>query len=199
MQPVIEAIRDIAARYPDSAIGIMLRDPRLRLEYADGRRLLARDATRYDIIQADAILPEASHSGLLYSAEFLQQVRARLAPGGIYVQWAPSARSVQTFAAVFPYTLLLLPGQALIGSNDPIPFDAERLASRFRDPAVAAHLARGNPAFTDYVGMFAGPILAWTPEAPRPPPPLTDVFPRDEFYLNNGVPGVDTLAPPARR
>lgn len=199
VQPVIETIRDIAARYPDSAIGIMLRDPRLRLEYADGRRLLARDATRYDIIQADAILPEASHSGLLYSAEFLQQVRARLAPGGIYVQWAPSLRSVQTFAAVFPYTLLLLPGQALIGSNDPIPFDAERLASRFRDPAVAAHLARGNPAFTDYVGMFAGPILAWTPEAPRPPPPLTDVFPRDEFYLNNGVPGVETLTAPTRR
>ncbi|MCS6933337.1 MAG: fused MFS/spermidine synthase [Acetobacteraceae bacterium] len=199
VQPVIDAIREIGARYPDSAIGAMLRDPRLSLEYADGRRLLARDPTRYDIIQADAVLPEASHSGLLYSAEFLEQVRARLAPGGLYVQWAASARSAETFAAVFPYALLLLPGQALIGSNDPIPFDPERLAARFRDPAVLAHLLRGNRDFADFPAMFAGRVLAWTPETPRVPAPLTDVFPRDEFYLNNGVPGLETLAAPAGR
>jgi hypothetical protein len=199
VQPVLDALREVGARYPDSAIGAMLRDPRLSMEYADGRRLLARETRRYDVIQADAILPEASHSGLLYSAEFLEQVRARLAPGGLYVQWAPSARSVETFAAVFPYALLLLPGQALIGSNDPIPFDAERLAARFRDPAVVAHLARGNRDFADFPAMFAGRVLAWTPQTPRAPAPLTDVFPRDEFYLNNGVPGLETLAaPPAR-
>jgi hypothetical protein len=193
VQPVLDALREVGARYPDSAIGAMLRDARLTLEYNDGRRLLARDPTLYDIIQADAILPEGSHSGLLYSAEFLEQVRARLAPGGLYVQWAPSARSAETFAAVFPYALLLMPGGVLVGSNEPIPFDRERLAERFRDPAVVAHLARGNRDFSDYPGMFAGPVLAWTPETPRAPPPLTDVFPRDEFYLNNGVPGLETL------
>jgi hypothetical protein len=193
VQPVLDVIREVAARYPDSAIGAMLRDPRLTLEYNDGRRLLARDPTRYDIIQADAILPEASHSGLLYSAEFLEQVRARLAPGGLYVQWAPSARSAETFAAVFPYALLLVPGGVLVGSNDPIPFDRERLAARFQDPAVVAHLARGNRDFADFAGMFGGPLLAWTPDTPRAPAPLTDVFPRDEFYLNNGVPGLETL------
>jgi hypothetical protein len=36
-------------------------------------------------------------------------------------------------------------------------------------------------------------MLAWTPDTPRAPAPLTDVFPRDEFYLNNGVPGIDAL------
>lgn len=193
VQPVLDAIRVIGARYPDSAIGVMLRDARLTLEYNDGRRLLARDETLYDIIQADAILPEASHSGLLYSAEFLEQVRARLAPGGLYVQWAPSARSAETFAAVFPHALLLVPGGVLVGSNDPIPFDRERLAARFREPGVVAHLARGNRGFSDFPGMFAGPVLAWTPDTPRRPAPLTDVFPRDEFYLNNGVPGLETL------
>jgi spermidine synthase len=193
VQPVLDAIREIGARYPDSAIGAMLRDPRLSLEYNDGRRLLARDNTLYDVIQADAILPEASHSGLLYSAEFLEQVRARLAPGGLYVQWAPSARSVETFAAVFPYALLLVPGSVLIGSNTPIPFDRAQLTARFQEPAVVAHLAHGNRDFRDFVGMFGRPALAWTPATPRAPAPLTDVFPRDEFYLNNGVPGIETL------
>jgi len=193
VQPVLDAIRVIGARYPDSAIGAMLRDRRLTLEYNDGRRLLARDPTRYDIIQADAILPEASHSGLLYSAEFLEQVRARLAPGGLFVQWAPSARSVQTFAAVFPHAMLLTPVSVLIGSNDPIPFDRARLTERFQDPAVLSHLTRGNPGFADFGRVFAGRILEWTPDTPRVPAPLTDVFPRDEFYLNNGVPGIETL------
>jgi len=165
----------------------MFRDPRWRLEVADGRRTLAKESRRYDIIESDAILPEASHSGLLYSAEFLAQVRGRLAPGGLYVQWAPTERSVETFAAVFPHTILLLPAGVLIGSDDPIPFDRERLIRAFRDPATAEHLRRGNKAFSDWASLFAEPPIIWSPASLRAEPPLTDVFPRDEFYLNNPV------------
>ena len=35
--------------------------------------------------------------------------------------------------------------------------------------------------------MFAEPALVWDPATARPEAVLTDVFPRDEFYLNNGV------------
>lgn len=185
--PVLTAHAEIAARYPASPIAEMVGNPRWALEYGDGRRALARGEQLYDVIQADAILPEGSHSGLLYSAEFLQQVRARLAPGGLYVQWGPSRRVVATFAAVFPHSLLLMPGSVLIGSDSPIPYDPARLARRFAQPEVVAHLARGNRDFGDYAGLFAEPALAWEPGSPRPPVLLTDVFPRDEFYLNNGV------------
>jgi hypothetical protein len=194
--PVITAHEELAARHPDGPIAEMFRNPRWRLEYGDGRRALSYGEERYDIIQADAILPEGSHSGLLYSAEFLEAVRRRLAPGGIYVQWGPTRRSVETFASVFPYTLLLMPGSVLLGSDSPIPYDPEALARRFAEPAVQAHLARGNAGFRDYAGFFARPALAWAPGRERPVASLTDVFPRDEFYLNNGVTGTQRLARP---
>lgn len=194
--PVIAALEALAARHPDGPIAEMVRNPRWRLEYGDGRRALSYGEERYDIIQADAILPEGSHSGLLYSAEFLEAVRRRLAPGGIYVQWGPTRRSVETFASVFPYTLLLMPGSVLLGSDSPIPYDPQALAARFAERGVRAHLARGNPAFRDYESFFARPPLAWRPGGQRPVASLTDVFPRDEFYLNNGVTGTERLARP---
>jgi MFS family permease len=195
--PVITALEELGQRHPDGPIAEMFRNPRWRLEYGDGRRALSKGEERYDIIQADAILPEGSHSGLLYSEEFLQSVRRRLAPGGIYVQWGPTRRTVETFAAVFPHTLLLMPGSVLIGSDQPIPFDPAELARRFADPAVQAHLARGNRGFSDYASFFANPALAWSPGTPRGEAPLTDVFPRDEFYLNNTVTGTQSLQRPS--
>ncbi len=194
--PVLTAHAEIAERYPTSPIAEMLGNSRWALEYGDGRRALARGEELYDVIQADAILPEGSHSGLLYSAEFLEQVRTRLAPGGIYVQWGPSRRVVATFAAVFPHTLLLMPGSVLIGSNTPIPYDPARLAARFAQPEVSAHLARGNRDFGDYAALFAAPALSWAPGSRRPEVALTDVFPRDEFYLNNSVRHTQALRRP---
>jgi len=187
IQPVLTALEEIGERHPQGPIAEMFRSPRWRLEYGDGRRTLAREARLYDVIEADAVLPEGSHSGLLYSREFIEQVRERLAPGGIYVQWAPSARAVETFASVFPHVKLLLPGSVLIGSDSPIAFDRAALAARFREPSVAAHLRRGNPEGFDFASLFAEEVVAWLPATPRGEAPLTDVFPRDEFYLNNPV------------
>ncbi len=195
--PVLDALRGVAERHPQGAIAEMLSSPRWRIEYGDGRRALSKGDTLYDVIQADAILPESSHSGLLYSEEFLRQVRRRLAPGGIYVQWAPTERVVETFAAVFPHTLLLMPASVLVGSDQPIPFDADALARRFAEPQAAAHLARGNTGFADYAALFAQPPLSWAPSTPRAAASLTDVFPRDEFYLNNGITGTERLRRPA--
>lgn len=195
--PVITALRQLAERHPDGPIAEMFRNRRWTLEYGDGRRALSRGTELYDVIQADAIMPETSHSGLLYSEEFLQSVRRRLAPGGIYVQWGPTRRVVETFAAVFPHTMLLMPGSVLIGSNDPIPFDAATVAQRFAEPAVVAHLARGNRGGGDYASFFSRAVLSWTPGMPRPEAPLTDVFPRDEFYLNNEVLSTQTLTRPS--
>jgi hypothetical protein len=194
--PVITALEELGERHPRGPIAEMFRNPRWQLEYGDGRRALSRGEARYDVIQADAILPEGSHSGLLYSKEFLEAVRGRLAPGGIYVQWGPTRRSVETFAAVFPHTLLLMPGSVLLGSDSPIPYDPRALAARFADPSVQAHLARGNPGYRDYASFFSRPALGWNPGGQRPQASLTDVFPRDEFYLNNGVVGTQALSRP---
>jgi hypothetical protein len=50
-----------------------------------------------------------------------------------------------------------------------------------------AHLTRGNGEFRDYRQLFSRAPLRWSPGSPRPEASLTDVFPRDEFYMNNAV------------
>ncbi len=182
--PVLDVLRGIAEARPEGAVAELLSDPRLRLEYGDGRRALARGTELYDVIEADAILPQGSHSGLLYSAEFLRTVRARLEPGGLYVQWAPTARVVETFTAEFPHVVLLWPFGVLVGSDRPIPFDHAALLERLDSPEVLAHARRGNPAIRSLAALVAEAPQVWTPDTPRGPPPLTDMFPRDEFFAN---------------
>ncbi|MBK1660959.1 spermine/spermidine synthase domain-containing protein [Paracraurococcus ruber] len=185
IKPVLDTLAEIAAARPEGAVAALLRDPRVRFEYGDGRQALAQGTERYDVIEADAVLPQSSHSGLLYSAEFLEAVRTRLAKGGIYVQWAPTARVVETFAAVFPHAILLQPFPVLIGSNDPIPFDHARLLQKLADPAVLAHARRGNPAIGSLAQEVSGAAYHWRPETARDPASLTDMFPRDEFFANH--------------
>lgn len=185
IRPVLDTLQDIARTQPQGPVATLLRDPRVRLEYGDGRRALTRGGQQYEVIQADAILPESSQSGLLYSAEFLDAVRARLAPGGLYVQWAPTWRVIETFASAFPHAVLLRPGSIMIGSDRPIPLDQAALMARLRAADARAFALHGNAAVTDLGAMVAEPLQVWTPDTPRVQPPLTDMFPRDEFFLNN--------------
>ncbi len=189
VRPVLTTLRDIARARPEGVVAALLADPRLTLEAGDGRRALVRARGQFEVIEADAILPQTSQSGLLYSREFLEEVRRRLAPGGLYVQWAASRRVVDTFASAFPYVLMLRPGDILIGSDQPIPGDAATLAERLGQPAILAHLARGNPAITAEAlrRLVSLPGASWKPGDPRPSGVLTDLFPRDEFFINNPV------------
>lgn len=196
--PVLTALEQVGRMQPGSPMQRLFTDPRWQLEYGDGRRALVHDPQRYDVIEADAILPEGSQSGLVYSAEFLREVRARLQPGGLYVQWAPSVRAVETFVAEFPHAMLLLPAAVLIGSDRPIPYDRAALLARMAEPAVAAHLGAGQTGCCDWASMVRDVPLVWTPQTPRGPAPLTDLFPRDEFYLNNSINFAATLAGRAR-
>jgi predicted membrane-bound spermidine synthase len=183
--PVLDALRDIAKALPNSGVAALLADPRVKLEYGDGRRALTEGEGQYEVIEADAIRPQSSHSGLLYSAEFLEQVKARLAPGGLYVQWAPTWRVVDTFVAAFPHAVLLRPVNVMIGSDRPIPLDEASLSALLSRPEVQAHARRGNPASADLQPLVAGGIQRWGPQTPRQGPVLTDMFPRDEFFLNH--------------
>jgi hypothetical protein len=70
-------------------------------------------------------------------------------------------------------------------SGASIPFDPARLAEQFARPAHLAHLRAGNKDFSDWASLFAGTPLQWQPGQKREEAPLTDVFPRDEFYINN--------------
>jgi hypothetical protein len=178
--PVLDTLRQAAA----AGIATLPDDARFAVSVADGRHALLVEPATYDVIEADAILPKSSLSGLLYSRDFFEQVRARLKPGGLYVQWAPTERSIATFRAVFPHVVMVHP--ALIGSDRPIAYDGERIRGRLREPALRARLQHARVDADDLDAWFRDkkPVTLnagmTTPAADI----NTDLFPKDEYYLN---------------
>ena len=82
---------------------------------ADGRAALTHDERRYDLIEADALWPEAAYGGNLYSVEFFRRGAARLKPGGIICTWAPTPRIYASFSRVFPHVVGLPSRDILFG------------------------------------------------------------------------------------
>jgi len=106
---LVPSVRDAFGFYHRDASEV-LADPNGRVVIDDGRRYLERVATQYDLITLDPPPPvEAAGSSMLYSTEFYDLVKQRLAPNGILQQWWPDgelkilqavARSV---SSSFPY------------------------------------------------------------------------------------------------
>jgi spermidine synthase/MFS family permease len=90
-------------------------DPRLDITVGDGRRYLAEDSRRWDVIVIDAFFADAIPFHLV-TQEFLSLARSRLSPGGVIVTNAIGAidgpgsrlfRSIyRTYRTVFPTVLV---------------------------------------------------------------------------------------------
>ena len=97
--------------YPDAPTILANSDHRTVAD--DGRRYLMRTDKRFDVVTLDPPPPvEAAGSSLLYSLQFYDIVKKRLAPGGILAQWLPftEPRLAQSVALAlnesFPYVLV---------------------------------------------------------------------------------------------
>lgn len=67
----------------------VLENPLVDLYTEDGRNFLLTARSDYDIITTDATHPTGAESWLLYTREYYELCRERLAPDGIFVQWIP--------------------------------------------------------------------------------------------------------------
>ncbi|MBX3497881.1 MAG: fused MFS/spermidine synthase [Alphaproteobacteria bacterium] len=188
VEPVVDSLRIFVASGGRIGIDRLLSAKRFDFHIGDGRHALAVDTTRYHVIEADAILPKSSLSGLLYSVEFFQQVKARLEPGGLYVQWAPTDRSVATFRSVFPYVTMVHP--ALIGSDRPIAYDPAAIQRKLDDPAIRGHFEAAGVDVTELRRWFGEkkPDILNDGRVEPFADANTDLFPRDEYYLNRRDP-----------
>ncbi|MBX7167654.1 MAG: fused MFS/spermidine synthase [Pirellulales bacterium] len=142
--PEIELVRAVAERERYPELRQFLADKRVELQIVDGRNGVADGTARYDIIEADATRPSSAYSGHLYSVEFFRQCRARLKPGGLMCSWAPTRRTFATFCEVFPHVLAVRDDAIVIGSNEPLAFDAAAILARLRDPSVRLYLGAAN-------------------------------------------------------
>lgn len=185
----LPVLQQYAKRPAGKALNSLFHDPRYEITVGDGRRELTMSQEKFDIIEADAIQPWRSRAGMLYSQEFFQQVQAHLKSGGFFVQWDVGAGAQPTMESVFPYVIKVGMGKnlwILIGSNEAIAFDKKLLLQRLEDPQVVRFLeqAQIDPVQVRqdvrqaYIHQFA-------PQAKKPQPYNTDLFPRGEYYLNH--------------
>lgn len=169
-----------------------LDNPRTRLIVGDGRTHLLMADEQYDVIVSEPSNPWMAGIASLFTKEFFQAARARLAPGGVLCQWAHTydisdadLRSiVATFLSVFPDGTLWLVGEAdvlLIGSTEPLTSRLAAVEQAWRRPGVAADLASvGARSPMAVLSLFVaeGPALQ---EWARGAPIQTDNLTRLEF------------------
>jgi hypothetical protein len=146
-----------------------------------GRHVLLTEPERYDIIVAETIAPPTAGSNVLFSREFFEEVRSRLEPGGMAVQWAATPRTLATFLGVFPYVRRL--NGVLLGSDRPIDLDWSLIGRELGGPAGRVILGSGVAPEALLTYLRSDPQGRWGPGDPRPDTAInTDLHPRDEFY-----------------
>jgi len=129
-----------------------LADPRTHLIVGDGRSHLALSNQNYDVIVSEPSNPWIAGVSSLFTKEFFESAKQRLAPGGIICQWANAYNISQqdlksiiaTFRSVFPDGTVWLVGSddvLLLATLEPLAPALRRMADRMTLPEVAADLA----------------------------------------------------------
>ena len=129
-----------------------LADKRTHMVVGDGRTHLMLGTGTYDMIVSEPSNPWMAGIASLFTREFFEGARDRLAPGGVLCQWAHTydisnadLRSiVATFLSVFPDGSLWLVGDAdvlLVASTEPLDARIDGIAAAMRRPGVAEDLA----------------------------------------------------------
>jgi spermidine synthase len=132
-----------------------LADPRTRLVVGDGRTHLMLGRERFDMIVSEPSNPWMAGIASLFTREFFESAKDRLAPGGVLCQWAHTydigtddlKSIVATFLSVFPHGTLWLVGDAdvlLVGSTEPLDDRIAAIAQTMARPGVREDLASVN-------------------------------------------------------
>jgi spermidine synthase len=130
--------------------------PEVRVFVDDARRFVLGSRDAYDVITLEPLLPYTPGAVHLYTREFYELCRARLAPGGAVCQWFPiHALSpgdfrllAAAFVEVFPESSLWFVEEtaALVGTTGPGPqgVPVARSAERLSAPGPREDLRAGR-------------------------------------------------------
>ena len=131
-----------------------LDNPRVRVVVADARTYFARSQEFWDVISAEPSNPWLAGMGNLFTVEFFESVRDRLASDGVFCQWIQSYEISEdvfrailaTLRSVFPQLVLVRASAAgdwmVLASQRPIAIPWDTVASRYRSAQVNDSLRR---------------------------------------------------------
>ncbi|HXI63597.1 MAG TPA: fused MFS/spermidine synthase [Gemmatimonadales bacterium] len=189
--------------------------PNVSVAVDDARSALQLDSTRYDVIVSEPSNPWLAGVATLYTTEFFQVVRDRLADDGVFCQWVQLYQLplpvvtgiVQNVHAVFPYVHIWFgaPGDVIVlGSGRPLRYDRAWLARLIGPGAPFATLSReylGVDQPEDYFGhwllgdMGVARLLEQTGIVHRDDRPGLEFVAARRFIDGRGTVGVfDSLA-----
>ena len=195
-----------AAPLFDSGNQAASKSPKVRVRRGDAYRTLLQTPGRFDVIASEPSNPWVSGVEMLYSVEFLEAARGRLAPGGVFAQWFHSYETdtatvelvLRNYASVFPSVSVwstLGADVILLGSDGSDPaVDMARLEQRFLRPDFRRGFARaGIETFPALLAHEVLPVGAVRLEALPGPlhtlrhPILSDQAARAFFRGGSGV------------
>ena len=134
----------------------VLKSGRFHLILNDARDHLNTTPRTYDVISTDVTNLQYKQNASLYSREYFQLMKRRLARGGVACAWIPIKAIdekdlrilLRTFQSVFPYASLWYMDHAetsfgiLIGAPGPLRLDGKRFQEAYSQPAVRDDLMR---------------------------------------------------------
>ncbi len=146
-----------AAHFFDNVNHRPTENPRVRAIVGDGRNFLSQRRDLYDVIISQPSNPWITGVSNLFTREYFQSVKSRLAQGGIFCQWAQlyemapwNIKAIyRTLTDEFPYVMVfaaedLSSDTILIASRKPIELDIRKIARAFKDPTTAAEAKRAG-------------------------------------------------------
>jgi len=157
-----------AARYFLHVNDTVLARPNVSVVVDDARSALQLDSASYDVIASEPSNPWLAGVATLYTPEFFQVVRSRLADDGVFCQWVQLYQLplpvvtgiVRNVRAVFPYVHLWFgaPGDVMVlGSARPLRYDRAWIARLVGPGAPLAELGKeylGVDRPEDYFGHW---------------------------------------------
>ena len=133
------------------------KDPRYEAIVDDGRNYLLTHENEYDVIISEPSNPWMSGASSLFTQDFFQIAKRRLAEDGVFLQWLQlyelSPKNIhailRTFQSVFPEVVVFSPNPSsndtlLLGSRKPIRFYREKLVAALKDERFGKELARAE-------------------------------------------------------
>ena len=131
-----------ANRYFDLYTDKILSNPRFNMKVGDGRNLLLASRKKYDIIISEPSNPWIAGVGNLFTKEFYEISREKLAKDGIFCQWfqfysmdyKDIEMILRTFYSVYPEGVVWIGSYGdfiLLGSEKELLFDYERFCNYY--------------------------------------------------------------------
>ena len=176
-----ENLKEVLKDYPEGTMNVAT-DPKITLYWQDGRSGLALREKKYDLISQQPLYLKQAGSSILLSQEYMELVKSRLKPHGIFCIYCNAqgnkeqARVVRNTArTVFKHCESFWDGYMLVVSQQPFRFSRELMEKRLADDTeIRAQCQMFG--IEELVRIYDSPRLSW-----KAPFVVTDDHPIIEY------------------